>query len=171
MIYSVAFRTIHNPMEAQDATQEIVIKLYRSLHRWNAEKSKLSTWIYRLSVNHSIDCRRARARRAESQLLESNPKCTFRLFGTDDSASSPFKTVKNKEEINLIRHYVEKLPDLQKRTFMDRYFNGLKLVEIAETERCHIEAVKSSLYRATHFVRRAFMDKRDLSFRKVGLQE
>jgi len=169
MIYSVAFRTIHNPVEAQDATQEIFVKLYRSLHQWNAEKSKLSTWIYRLSVNHSIDCYRARARRAESQLAEN--KCVYRFYGTGYSDSSPFKAIMNKEDISLIRRYVEKLPDRQKRTFMDRHFNGLKLSEIAEMERCNIETVKSSLYRATHFLRRVRTDRRDLSFRSVRLQE
>ena len=169
-IYSTALRIIHDPGEAEDAAQEIFIKLYRSLHQWNAKKSKLSTWIYRLSVNHSIDCCRVRSRRAESQLPGYNAKPVFRLCGKGYSACSPFKAIKNKEEISLIQRYIEKLPDLQKRTFIGRYFKDLKLVEIAAMERCKIGTVKSSLHRATHIVRRILSDSRDFSFRKAELQ-
>lgn len=169
-IYTIAFRIIHDSGEAEDAAQEIFIKLYRSLHRWNAEKSKLSTWIYRLSINHSIDCCRVRSRRAETQLSENNAKPVFRSCGNGYSACSPFKAVKNREEISMIQRYIEKLPDLQKRTFIGRYFKELKLVEIAAMERCKIGTVKSSLHRATHLVRRFLSDSRDFSFRKVELQ-
>src|SRR5512147_749343 len=67
-IYSAAYRIIQNSEDAQDATQEIAFKLYRSLHLWDVQKSKLSTWIYRMAANHSIDCYRMRSRRVESQL-------------------------------------------------------------------------------------------------------
>jgi RNA polymerase sigma factor (sigma-70 family) len=170
LIYSAAFRIIHDPEEAQDATQEIFLKLYRSLHKWNVQKAKLSTWIYRMAVNHSIDCRRVRFRRAESQLPENNAKLSFRQHSTGNSAGSPFKAIKNREEISLVRRCVENMPDLQKKTFMGRYFQELKLVEIAEMECRNLQAVKSSLYRATNAVRRALLKSRDLSFGEVELQ-
>jgi RNA polymerase sigma factor (sigma-70 family) len=169
-VYSIAFRIIHDPGEAEDAAQEIFVKLYRSLPQWNAKKSKLSTWIYRLSVNHSIDCCRVCSRRAESQLPENNANPIFQLCGTGYSTCSPFKAIKNKEEISLIQRHIEKLPDLQRRTFIGRYFKELKLVEIAEKERLNIGAVKSSLYRATHVVRRVFINSKDFSFGKAELQ-
>jgi len=170
LVYSVAFRTLQDPEDARDATQEIFIKIYRFLHQWNVQKSKLSTWIYRLAVNHSIDCCRVRSRRAESQLPENNAELIFRLYGTGYSAYSPFMAIKNKEEISLIRRCIEKLPDLQKKTFIGCYFKEMKIVEIAEMECRNFDAVKTSLYRATHVVRRVLLESRDLSFRKVELQ-
>lgn len=169
VIYSAAFQIIQDSEEAQDATQEVFIKLYQSLHQWNVQKSKLSTWIYRLAANHSINCCRVRFRRAECQLSENNAEYIFRLNATDHSACSAFKAIKNKEEISLVRHCMERLPDLQKKAFIGRYFQELKLVEIAEMECCNLGTVKSSLYRATHFVRRVLLKSKDLSFRKVGL--
>ena len=153
-IYSLAFQIIRNPAEAQDATQEIFIKLYRTLDRWKVQKSKLSTWIHRLAVNHSIDHWRSRSRRAESQLFGDNGDLVVQVNRTSNSACSPFIAARNREEISLIRGYIKKLPDLQKKTFIGRYFKELKLVEIAELENCNISAVKSALYRATHAVRR-----------------
>jgi RNA polymerase sigma factor (sigma-70 family) len=59
-VYVVAYRILRHPEDAQDAMQEIFVKIHRSLHKWNAGKSRLATWIYRLAINHSIDCCRMR---------------------------------------------------------------------------------------------------------------
>ncbi len=169
-IYSVTYRIIQNYEGAQDAAQEIFIKLYQSLHQWDPEKSRLSTWIHRLAVNHSIDCCRLRFRRAESQLMENNAEQIFRLRPTGSYARSPYKAIKNKEELKLVRDCIEKLPDLQKKTFTRRYFQEMKLVEIAEMECRNLGTVKSSLYRATHTVRKILLQSRGFSLRKMELR-
>ena len=166
-IYSIAFQIMRNPEEAQDAAQEVFIKLYRSLDKWDVRISKLSTWIHRLAVNHSIDYWRVRSRRAESQLSGDNGDLILPASKTGSSAGSPYTAARNREEISLIRSYIKKLPDLQKKTFIGRYFKELKLVEIAEQENCKIGAVKSALHRATHAVRHFLMESRSLSLRKV----
>ena len=166
-IYSIAFQIMRNPEEAQDAAQEIFIKLYRTIDKWDVRISKLSTWIHRLAVNHSIDHWRVRSRRAESQLSGDNGDFILQANRTGNSAGSPFAAARNREEISLIRGYIKKLPDLQKKTFVGRYFKELKLVEIAEMENCNIGAVKSALYRATHAVRHFLLEARSLSLRKM----
>jgi RNA polymerase sigma factor (sigma-70 family) len=170
LVCSVAGRIVRDLEEAQDATQEIFIKVYRSLHQWDVKKSKLSTWIYRLAVNHSIDCYRARLRRAESQLPQKNAERIFQRYARGGSACSPFKTVKGREEIRMVRRCIEKLPDLQKKTFIRRYFQELKLAEIAEIECCNLGTVKTSLYRATGVVRRILSKSNDLSLRNAEIQ-
>ena len=169
-IYSTAFQIMRNPEEAQDAAQEIFIKLYRSIDKWDVRISKLSTWIHRLTVNHSIDHWRVRSRRAESQLLRSGADVIVQVNRSDNSAGSPFIAAKNREEIRLIRGYVKNLPDLQKKTFIGRYFKELKLIEIAELENCRIGAVKSALHRATHAVRNFLLETRSLSLGKMESQ-
>jgi RNA polymerase sigma factor (sigma-70 family) len=166
-IYFASLRIIHDPEESHDATQEIFIKFYRSLHRWNVNKSKLSTWIYQLAKNHSIDYCRKRFRRAESQLPENNVGRIFHQYANGCSVCSPFRAVKDKEDINLVRRCIDKLPELQKKTFINRHIHGLKLVEIAEMECRNLATVKASLYRATKVVRRNLLKSRDLSYRKV----
>jgi len=170
LVCSVAGRIVRDFEEAQDATQEIFIKVYRSLHRWDVKKSKLSSWIYRLAVNHSIDCYRARLRCAESRLHQKNAERIFQWYAGEHPACSPFKTFKNREEIRMVRRCIEKLPDLQKRTFTRRYFQELKLAEIDEMECCNLGTVKSSLYRATGVVRRILSKSNDLSLRNAEIQ-
>jgi RNA polymerase sigma-70 factor (ECF subfamily) len=154
-VYNAAYRVMQNPEEARDATQDIFIKIFRHLHRWDFNKSKLSTWIFRLAANHSIDCWRIRARRAESQLSIKNTEKIMRLYALGGATRSPFVDMKHKERVDAVRHRVRSLPYTQKKTFMLRYFQELKLEEIAETESLSLGTVKSSLFRATQSVRRS----------------
>ena len=162
-VYSVAYRVIGNHDETQDATQEIFIKLYRFLHTWDCQKAKLSTWIHILARNHSIDCCRVRGRRAESQIRGNYPDRISDINVPGYLAQSPFIHMVNKEEIAVVRHCVGKLPDMQRRTFIRRYFDERKLVEIAEIESCKLATVKTSLHRAKKAVRQVLLKSRNLS--------
>ncbi len=154
-IHSTVYRIIQDAAEAQDATQEVFIKLYRSLYDWNPQKAKFSTWLYRLAANHAIDCWRSRRRRRESQPAEVGDREAFPEQPISDAILTPFGALENKESIEQIRRCVDDLPELQKKVFLLRYFQDMKLEEIAEMEDCSLGTVKTSLFRATHAVRRA----------------
>jgi RNA polymerase sigma-70 factor (ECF subfamily) len=154
-VYSTAYRIIQQPEEAQDATQEIFVKLYRSLSGWNPDKAKFSTWLYRLAANHAIDCWRSRRRRAESQLSEESEDRGLREFPLRDAILSPYHFVEGREQADEIRRCVALLPELQKTVFVLRYFQELKLEEIAEMEECSLGTVKTSLFRASQTIRKA----------------
>jgi len=164
LIYLTAFRITRDTEGSHDATQDIFIKFYRSLPQWNVRRSKLSTWIYQLAKNHSIDYCRKRFRRAESQLPENNVDRLIRQYATSCPAYSPFRAVKKKEEIHLVRRLIDRLPELQKKVFTHRHVSGLKLVEIAEVECLNLQTVKSSLHRATKVVRRNLLKSGYLSY-------
>jgi RNA polymerase sigma factor (sigma-70 family) len=135
-ICSAAYRIIQNSEDAQDVTQEIAFKPYKSLHQWDDQKAKLSTWIYKMAVNHAIDCHRVHRRRQESQLPENGSDQNSRFDIPDCSARSPFKEIENQEQIDAVLQWAGTLPDLQRQIFFDRYFDECKLEEIAEIERC-----------------------------------
>ena len=59
-IYNIAIRMLHHPQDAEDATQEILIKLVTKLSTFRGE-SQFRTWLYRLVVNHLLNLKRARA--------------------------------------------------------------------------------------------------------------
>ena len=59
-IYNVALRMVYLPQDADDATQEILIKVLTSLGSFEG-RSRLRTWLYRIAVNHLLNMRRTRA--------------------------------------------------------------------------------------------------------------
>jgi RNA polymerase sigma-70 factor, ECF subfamily len=159
-VYSTAYRIIQNAEEAQDATQEIFVKLYRSLPGWKRHKSKFSTWLYRLAVNHAIDCWRALRRRAESQLPEEVGERDLEDCVLGNAIRSPYREVDGRQQVDEVRQLVDRLPELQKKVFVLRYFQELKLEEIAGMENCSLGTIKTSLFRATQTIRRALRRRR-----------
>lgn len=149
-----AYRIIRNPEDARDATQEIFLKAYISLRQWNSDKSKLSTWLYRLAANHAIDCWRARRRRVKT---EAGRECSNEIGQLDfiaDAVPGPDRVLEHKERADEFRRCVDALPGLQKRFFILRHFHGLTMEEIAQSEGRSLGTVKGSLYRASQSVRR-----------------
>ena len=53
MVYTICLRMLTVEADAADAAQEVFVKVYRSMESFR-EKSKFSTWIYRISYNHCI---------------------------------------------------------------------------------------------------------------------
>ena len=72
-VYRLAHRMLWHPADAEDATQEILVKILTRLAGFRGE-SRFSTWVYRVAVNHLLTTRR---RRAERMAL------TFEQFGED----------------------------------------------------------------------------------------
>jgi RNA polymerase sigma factor (sigma-70 family) len=159
-VYATAFRIIQSAEDARDATQEIFVKLYRSLRSWNPRRASFSTWTYRLASNHAIDCWRTRRRRHETQDAEDTSEKAGREYALGDAILSPYREVAGREQVDAVRRCVDLLPELQKKVFVLRYFQEMKLDEIAEMENCSLGTVKTSLFRATHAVRRALRKAR-----------
>ena len=155
-VYSTAYRIIQDPEAARDATQEIFVKIHRSLRNFDPRRARFSTWIYRLATNQAIDAWRSRRARGESQLPQEAAD-TERMAQEGilaEAIRSPYESYASRERIEEIRRCVDALPELQKKVFVLRYFQQLKLDEIAEVEDCNLGTVKTSLFRATQTIRR-----------------
>ena len=152
-VFATVYRIIQSSEEAQDATQEIFIKVYRTLCTYDSNKARFSTWLYRIATNHAIDCRRVHRRRLESQSADNEESASHDAHWVE-SIRSPLHKLEGREEVDEVRRCVDKLPDLQKKVFILRYFQELKLVEIAKMEECSLGTIKTSLFRATRTVRR-----------------
>ena len=59
-IYNIAVRMLHHPQDAEDATQEILIKVLTRLSSFEG-RSSFRTWLYRIVVNHVLNMKRGRA--------------------------------------------------------------------------------------------------------------
>src|SRR5258708_16843110 len=58
-IYNIAVRMLHHPQDAEDATQEILIKVLTRLSSFEG-RSSFRTWLYRIVVNHVLNMKRGR---------------------------------------------------------------------------------------------------------------
>jgi len=62
LVYNVCYRMLNNRQDAEDVTQDIFVKAIKSIHKFRGD-SKISTWIYQITVNTNINyIRRKRIR-------------------------------------------------------------------------------------------------------------
>ncbi len=146
-VYYISFNICGDHHEAEDISQEVFIKVFRFIKKFRFD-AKLSSWIYQISVNTSLDIIRKRKNKQiymETSEMESLP--------SDLSESN----VNNNDPENLAiqdsiqQKILETLKDLSKKehaAFILRYYNGFKYVEIAEILDISINSIKTLLLRA-----------------------
>ena len=68
LVYNTALGIVQNPEDAEDVTQEVFIQLYESIKTFKGE-SKLSTWLYRITVSKAMDHLRKKKRKKRIKFL------------------------------------------------------------------------------------------------------
>ena len=152
-VYYIAYDICGDHHEAEDISQEVFIKVFKSINKFRLE-AKLSSWIYQISVNTSIDAIRKHKKKQvlmETAQMDSLPP--------DSTASgNSFTGPESRAEGDLLQKRLKQaLPGLSKKeqtVFVMRYFNDYKLLEIAEIMDISINTIKTLLLRAKKKLRR-----------------
>ena len=150
-VYNVCYRIAGNATDALDASQETFGILYRKLPEFRFE-SRLSSWIYRIAVNASIDLkRRASTRRVASleAVVEGSAGSDGSRFDVqDESTEMPSASASRRELEDEVQRAIDRLsPKLRAITVL-RYIEHLSYEEISETLQISLGTVKSRLARA-----------------------
>jgi len=151
-IYAVAYKLVGNKEESLDITQEVFVKIYYSLKKWDG-KANLSSWIHRIVVNHTIDVLRKDSRRRMLYAKEEQRKSTAKpRFVEMDKL--PSKDLYLKELRTRLNRAANKLSKMQKRIFFLKYYNDLTINEIGDILHCSQGTIKKHLNRALKNMRR-----------------
>ena len=146
-VYLLALRTVGNPQDAEDMTQEAFLRAYRSIHSFRGD-SKLSVWLYRLTTNLCIDLLRSRGRKpAVSLTVEDNDEDTQELDVTDERYD-PEEIFQRRELQRAVQRGLAALPEDYRVILVLRELEGLSYAEIGEVLGLEEGTVKSRLFRA-----------------------
>jgi RNA polymerase sigma-70 factor (ECF subfamily) len=155
-VFNVALRIVGDREEAADILQDVFVLLFRKIHRFRA-RARFASWVYRISVNVSLDHLRRRRRSptpaGESKLLDGP--------GEIGEMSVPERSL---ALTDLNAHVQEALRSLSPRlriVIVLRYLEGLSYADIAEILHCSLGTVKSRLNRAHTAMRRALSERYD----------
>lgn len=136
MVYNLSYKMLGNYDDASDAAQDALIKIYKKINTFQ-EKSKFSTWIYRLTYNVCLDKLRQRKNISTQQLDEE----------IVDKELTPQFAVEKNERIQKIYDAINSLSPEYKAAIIMRDVNGHSYDEIAEILGCSIGTVKSRINR------------------------
>jgi RNA polymerase sigma-70 factor (ECF subfamily) len=148
-VYTLCYRNLGDRQEAEDVAQEVFIALYRSLARFRGE-SKLSTWVYRVTVNHCKNRRLYQHRRAahrheplEGTRGDEGPP---RQLASKDAGTD--RSTHRSEAERLLNLALDQMDDRHRSILVLRDIHDLSYEEISEALDLPRGTVKSRLHRA-----------------------
>ena len=143
------YRTIGDRERAEDLVQEVFIRVYRHIARFDTTK-KFSTWIYTIASNLAKNELRNRSRNplVLFQTIKKNWQDDERPLQFEDSSSRPDDLFRKRHLRALVEEATAQLPEHHRQVFVLRELEGKSYEEIAEITGCNLGTVKSRLNRA-----------------------
>ena len=143
------YRTVGDRERAEDLVQEVFIRVYRHLHRFDRSK-KFSTWVYTIASNLAKNELRNRSRNplVLFQTVKKNWQDEDRPLEFEDSSTRPDDMYRKRHLRQVVEESVAKLPEHHRDVFVLRELEGKSYEEIAEITGCNLGTVKSRLNRA-----------------------
>jgi RNA polymerase sigma-70 factor (ECF subfamily) len=138
LIYSVVYNMIHDSQEVGDISQEVFIRIYKALDRYNPEY-KFSTWSVRIATNYCLDL--LRKKKLDMVPIDD----VSHVPNTKDTPETNFI---RKEQSRMIKAAIDELPEKYRVPIILFHQNGLSYDEITKILNEPMTIVKNRLYRA-----------------------
>jgi RNA polymerase sigma-70 factor (ECF subfamily) len=156
---SFMFRMVHNAAIAEELSQEVFLRIYRSRANYSAD-AKFTTWLYRiatnLAVNHARDNKHERPE--EKASLDETDEETGLSMDLADGRPNVEQEILRRERLQAIRKHVEALPERQRLAVMMHKYQEMDYRQIAEVLHLSESATKSLLFRAYETLRESLKD-------------
>jgi RNA polymerase sigma factor (sigma-70 family) len=147
MVYNLALNYVQNHEDAQEITQDVFVSVHNSLSKFRHE-ANTATWIYRITINRSLDYIKAKKRKKRFGFLTS-------LFSDDPGSGHdplhfdhPGVQLEQKESLSKIFSYINGLPENQKTALLLSKTEQKSQAEVAEIMGISVKAAESLIQRA-----------------------
>ena len=144
LTYNVCYRILNNKDDAEDATQDVFIKVFKSIQKFRGD-AKLSTWLYQIAVNISLNYAR---RKKIIAFLSLDFLLGKEEYFVDTSSVSPHDELEKNESEMQVQQAINTLPARQRTAVILQRYEGLSYKEIAEIMKTSLSAVESLLHHA-----------------------
>src|SRR5882762_7615191 len=151
---SFMFRMAHNAAAAEDLSQEVFLRVYRSRENYEPT-AKFTTWLYRiatnLAVNHARDTKHDRPENMAS--LDQPDEESGQTMDVADDKLTVEQNIIRQERMKAIRAKVQALPERQRTAVIMHKYQQMDYRQIAEVLKLSESATKSLLFRAYETLR------------------
>ena len=163
-ILGYAMRLLSDRAEAEDVTQETMLRLWRQAPNWRSGEAQVSTWAYRVVTNLCTDLRRARMRRP-GVALDDAPEVA-------DGSRGVLATMIETDRMAALQNALAQLPERQRQAVVLRHIEGLANPEIGQIMEIGVEAVESLTARGKRSLSAILAGrKQDLGYDDAGEAE
>lgn len=156
-IFNTCISLVKNAEDADELTQDVFIEIYRSINKFRQD-SKLSTWIYRIAVNKSLEHLRKMKRKKRLGMFSWFNKENTKLDPEIADFNHPGILAENQERAKILFKAIRNLPETQKVAFTLHKLEGLRYDQIAEVMQKTLSSVESLMHRAKTNLRKELYD-------------
>ena len=147
MVLNICIGYVHNTSDAQDLAQEVFIEIYNKIDSFRSD-SKLSTWIYRIAVNKSLNYIRDNKIKKGYLSLSPNNNSSKDIQLPISACEESDYQFENNERKKRLYTAIDSLPENQRSTFILNKYDGKSYKEISEIMDITLSSVESLLFRA-----------------------
>ncbi len=151
------YRLLRNADEAHDMAQEVFIKVYKALDRYDPSY-RFSTWLFRVAQNSAIDQLRRRRHRELSIEPRAGDDGEPRGYEIASDDRGPYAHLRNRERGEAIQQAIDALPWEYRELIVMRHFGELSYDEIARSKGMPLGTVKNKLFRARQMLKESLAD-------------
>lgn len=138
-MYWIARRLVNDHDQADEVTQEVFVKVYRTLSNFRGDAS-VYTWLYRITVNVALNSLRRQRVREYLRIDE--------FFELPSEEEQPDKIVERDEQKIIIEEAIANLPEKQKAVFILRYYEELSYEDISKILKTSVGGLKANYFHA-----------------------
>ena len=143
LVYCVAYKFSRDSEEVNDLSQEVFVKIYKSLGRYDPQY-RFSTWTVKVATNICLDFVRKKK-------LNSVPLEEIENYARVDC--TPETAYIRKEKSALVRRAIDELPEIYRLPIIMFHQKGMSYKEIAETLGKPLSIIKNRIFRARHVLK------------------
>jgi len=152
MVLNLAFRMTGKEEAARDLTQDVFIKVYQKKESFQ-ELSKISTWIYRIAMNHILNYLKREKRISFLDFMEQDTSSakdntTALSYWDQNMPSQPDKVLEEHQKEIVVRKMLDDLPAKYRIPFLLFRYEDLSYQQIAEQLDLSLSAVETRIHRA-----------------------
>ncbi|MDN3017362.1 sigma-70 family RNA polymerase sigma factor [Paenibacillus sp. BSR1-1] len=147
-VFRTVFAVLRDQKEAEDAAQEVFMKIYTSLPQY--ENQGFKTWMTRIAVNHAIDVKRKQARRRE-EVVEALEQGAIGIGTQRDSVE---KEIIELDQRRLVRKRLNELPENYRDVIYGFYIAEKSYQQMADEQQVQVKTIETKLYRARNWMKK-----------------
>lgn len=144
LVFRMAYQSMPTRVEAEDAVQEIFVRLWRTADRYDPRKAALVTWVMLLTRRHLVDKLRRKRARIKTAVLDDALAAGAGAWVESHAG----ERMAHDEHFEALVRKIDTLPELQRTVVLRAYLGGQTLRQISEELGTPLGTIKSALSRA-----------------------
>ena len=159
MVVNTCFGIVHNTADAEDLAQDVFLEVFRTAGKFRGD-ARLSTWLYRMATNRSLNFIRDNKRKRFFQSFEEafsggkNRNKEISEHRTDQADHE----ITGKQRSEMLHQAIDRLPEKQRVAFVLNKYEELSYQQIAEVMEISLASVESLIHRAKKNLQEQLLD-------------